>query len=136
MIVQLLLEQFSRKPTFTIGFNISKGFSKVRNGGSLGLNIQIIDLGALVNYYLIKGDTASLPNEFNVRLSNILAPGFNFCYNVPKTPLTIVWGGQYIPVLYEIDPKNELTPVNSWRWHLSLLIDIPLINLKVWDYNK
>jgi hypothetical protein len=122
-----------------IGFNISKGFPKAKKAGSLGLNIQIIDLGALVNYYLIKGDTAALPNDFNVRLSNIFAPGFNFCYNVPRTPLSLAWGGQYIPALYEVDQiagKNEFTPVSAWRWQLSILIDIPLINIKVWDYNK
>jgi hypothetical protein len=122
-----------------IGFNISKGFSKNGKYGGLSLNLQIIDVGALVNYYLIKGDTASLPNEFKVKLSNIFAPGFNLCYNVPKTPLSFAWGGQYIPTLYnyeQVSGKNELTPKNAWRWQLSILIDIPMYNVKVWDFNK
>jgi len=122
-----------------IGLNISKGFSETGKGGGISLNLQIIDLGALVNYYFIKGDTASLPNDFSVRLSNIFAPGFNLCYNFPKTPLSIALGGQHIPTLYQyeqINGKNELTPTNAWRWQVSVLIDIPLFNLKVWDFKK
>ncbi|MDJ1505166.1 hypothetical protein [Xanthocytophaga agilis] len=122
-----------------IGFNISKGFSKTGKGGGLSLNLHILDIGALVNYYLLKGDTASIPNDFKVRLSNIFSPGFNLSYNIPKTPLSLAWGGQYIPTLYkyeQINGVNELTPTNAWRWQLSLLIDIPMYNLKVWDFNK
>lgn len=122
-----------------IGFNISKGFSATGKGGSISLNLQALDLGALVNYYLVKGDTASLPNDFSVKLSNVFAPGFNLCYNVPKTPLTVAWGGQYIPTLYTSDQINspgELVPTNAWRWQAMILIDIPLFNIKVWDFNK
>jgi|GEM_PF-1958431 len=119
-----------------IGFNASKG---TRNGkwGGFSANIQVIDLGALVNYYLIKGDAASLPNDFNVKLSNIFAPGFNLLYNIPKTPLSLGWGGQYIPTLYKYDQvngANNLVATNAWRWQVSLLVDIPLFNLKVWDF--
>lgn len=119
-----------------IGFNASKG---TRNGkwGGFSANIQVIDLGALVNYYLIKGDAAALPNDFNVKLSNIFAPGFNLLYNIPKTPLSLGWGGQYIPTLYkyeQINGANNLVATNAWRWQVSLLVDIPLFNLKVWDF--
>jgi len=130
-----------------IGVNFSKGglnkwfngFSSSGNWGGLSANIQIIDLGALVNYYLLKGDTASIPNDFTVRLSNIFAPGFNLCYNFPKTPLSIAWGGQYIPTLYkyeQINGTNQLTPTNAFRMQFSLLVDIPMYNLKVWDFQK
>jgi len=130
-----------------IGVNFSKGglnkwfngFSSSGNWGGLSANIQIIDLGALVNYYLLKGDTASIPNDFTVRLSNIFAPGFNLCYNIPKTPLSIAWGGQYIPTLYkyeQINGTNQLTPTNAFRMQFSLLVDIPMYNLKVWDFKK
>jgi len=131
-----------------IGINFSKGFSKTGKGENIfkrisnqsySINLQILDLGALVNYYLINGDTATIPNDFSVKLSNVFAPGFNVCYNIPKTPLSIAWGGQYIPTLYkyeQINGKNELTPTNAWRWQVSVLIDIPLFNLKVSDFKK
>lgn len=122
-----------------IGFNISKGFSKSGNAGGLSVNLQVLDVGALVNYYLLKGDTASLPNNFNVKLSNIFAPGFNVCYNIPKTPLSLAWGGQYIPTLYkyeQINGKKELVSTNTFRMQVSLLVDIPLYNLKVRDFKK
>jgi hypothetical protein len=122
-----------------VGFNISRGFSKSGKAGGLSLNFQLIDVGALVNYYLLKGDTASLPNDFSVKLSNIFSPGLNLSYNVPRTPLSLAWGCQYIPTLYKyelVNGKNELNPTNAWRWQLALLIDIPLYNLKVWDFRK
>ena len=122
-----------------IGFTISKGFSKSGKAGGLSVNLQIIDVGALVNYYLLKGDTASLPNDFKVKLSNIFAPGFNVCYNIPKTPLSIAWGGQYIPTLYryeQISGRNQLVSTSTFRMQASLLVDIPLYNLKVWDFKR
>lgn len=122
-----------------IGFNISKGLCKNNDFGSIGLNLHIIDLGALVNYYLIKGDTASLANDFSVRLSNIFAPGFNISYNVPKTPLSIAWGGQYVPTLYKyqlMQGEKKLVSTNTFRWQISILVDIPLFNLRVWDFGR
>lgn len=122
-----------------VGVNFSKGFSKTGKCGGVSLNVQIFDLGALVNYYLLKGDTASIPDNFKVRLSNVFSPGFNLCYNIPMTPLSFAWGAQYIPTLYkyeQIDGVNELTPTNALRWQLSLLVDIPLYNINVWDFNK
>lgn len=118
-----------------VSFNISKGSVK-KNIGGLSLNLQVIDVGALVNYYLLKGDSATLPNSFNVRLSNVFAPGFNICYNIPRTPLSLAWGGQHIQTLYryeQLNGKEELLPIPYWRWQISLLIDIPLFNLRVWD---
>ncbi|MGC5340888.1 hypothetical protein ACPXBC_30445, partial [Escherichia coli] len=73
------------------------------------------------------------------KLSNIFSPGFNLSYNIPKTPLSFAWGGQYIPTIYkyeQINGKNQLTPTNAFRWQVSLLVDIPLLNLKVLDFNK
>lgn len=125
--------------TAPIGLNFSSGFSKAGKSGGLSINLQIIDVGALVNYYFLKGDTASIPNDFKIRLSNIFSPGFNVSYNIPKTPLSLAWGGQYIPTLYkyeQINGKNELTPINAWRWQLSLLVDIPLYNIVVQDFKK
>lgn len=122
-----------------IGFTISKGFSKTGKSGGLSLNMQIFDLGALVNYYLVKGDTASLANDFKVKLSNIFSPGINLGYNIPKTPLSFSIGGQYIPTLYQyqqIGSANELTASSAWRWQISLAVDIPLYHLKVWDFNQ
>ena len=128
-----------------IGFNFSQGlkrsnfFNKYMLMGGYSINLQLLDLGALVNYYLIKGDTASIPNDFNIKLSNIFSPSFSLHYNFKKVPLSIAWGRQYIPTLYkyeQINGVNELTLTNTWRWQVSILVDIPLYNLKVWDFKK
>ena len=107
--------------------------------GGYSVNLQLIDLGALVNYYLIKGDTAPIPNDFKIKISNIFAPGVSVNYNIKKTPLSLAFSTQYIPMLYKyelINGVNELTSTNAWRWQISLLVDIPLYNLKVWDFKK
>ncbi len=128
-----------------IAFNFSQGvkkdnfFNKYLLMGGYSINLQLLDLGALVNYYLIKGDTATIPNDFNIKLSNIFSPGFSLHYNLKKVPLSIALGRQYIPTIYKyqlINGKNELTTTNAWRWQVSLLVDIPLYNLKVWDFKK
>lgn len=128
-----------------IGFNFSQGvkkdnfFNKYLLMGGYSINLQLLDLGALVNYYLIKGDTATVPNDFNIKLSNIFSPGISVNYNIKKTPLSLAFGTQYIPTLYkyeQINGVNQLTPTNAWRWQLSLLVDIPMYNLKVWDFKK
>jgi hypothetical protein len=123
-----------------VGLNISKGFSKSGNQGGLSLNLQLIDIGALVNHYLLKGDTSTVPNDFSVKLSNVFAPGFNLAYNVPKMPVAIAFGGQYVPTLYKLEQvgltQQELKPTDEFRWQFMVLIDIPMINLKVWDFDR
>lgn len=128
-----------------IGFNFSQGvkkdnfFNKYLLMGGYSINLQFLDLGALVNYYLIKGDTATVPNDFNIKLSNIFSPGISVNYNIKKTPLSLAFGTQYIPTLYkyeQINGVNQLIPTNAWRWQISLLVDISLYNLKVWDFKK
>ncbi len=119
-----------------VGVSLNKGS---KSGWGLSLSAQVIDLGALVNFYLKEGDQTALPSDFKVRLSNIFAPGVQLGINIPKTPLTLMGGIQYVPALYEtsqIKSKPEITASDAYRVHLGLVVDIPLWNLKVWDFNK
>lgn len=119
-----------------VGVSLNKGS---KSGWGLSLSAQVIDLGALVNFYLKEGDQTALPSDFKVRLSNIFAPGVQLGINIPKTPLTLMGGIQYVPALYEtsqIKSKPEITASDAYRIHLGLVVDIPLWNLKVWDFNN
>ena len=117
-----------------IGLSINKGF---KCGWGLTLNAQILDLGALVNFYLTEGDKASLPTDFKVKLSDILSPGLQLGINIPKTPLTIMGGMQYVPALNNTSQisTSQLSPI-AWRWQIGIVVDIPLYNVKVWDFNE
>lgn len=117
-----------------IGLSFNRGF---KCGWGITINAQIIDLGALVNFYLTEGDEASIPTDFKVKLSDILSPGIQLGINLPKTPLTIMGGVQYIPALNSTlqISNSQLSPL-AWRAQVSILVDIPLYNLKVWDFKK
>ena len=123
--------------TAPMGISFAKGFGRSGNGGALSLNLNLLDLGALVNYYFVNGDTASLPDKFTVRLSNIFSPGAGMSYTIPRTPLTISGGGQWIPTLFRIEQmngQNEAVRTTGFRWYASLLIDIPMFTLFSKDF--
>ncbi|MEO8149050.1 MAG: hypothetical protein ABI723_15495 [Bacteroidia bacterium] len=119
-----------------IGVSFNKG-SKC--GWGVSVTAQLLDLGALVNFYLTEGDQTALPDDFKIRLSNIFAPGVQLGINIPKTPLTLTGGFQYVPALYQTDQissSSEIIASNAVRWHIGLVVDIPLYNVKVWDFKK
>lgn len=119
-----------------IGLAVSKG---TRCGLGMSVFVQVIDLGALVNFYMVNGDETALPSEFKVRLSNIFAPGIQLGLNIPRTPLTLTGGIQYVPALYQTNQvvnDAQITAMDAWRIHGSIVVDIPLFNVKVWDFRK
>ncbi|MEP7197973.1 MAG: hypothetical protein ABI851_15750 [Saprospiraceae bacterium] len=119
-----------------VGLSFNRGF---KCGWGVTLSAQILDLGALVNFYLKEGDQAALPTDFKVKLSDILSPGLQLALNIPKTPLTIMGGVQYVPALHstsQISTSSQpLSPI-AWRGQIGIVVDIPLYNLKVWDFKK
>jgi hypothetical protein len=134
------IEKTNSIKTFGLYAPIGVSFSwGIKNWGGISLMPQFIDLGALVNYYLINGDDTALPDEFKIRVSNIFAPGGQIIYNIPKTPLSLTYGAQFIPALYskgQIATNSIIRVSNDWRWHVSVVVDIPLFNIKVVDFRK
>ena len=118
-----------------VGISFNRGF---RCGWGVSFTAQILDLGALVNFYLKEGDKAALPTDFKVNLSDILSPGVQLSINFPKTPLTIMGGIQYVPALRSVSQISTNQALNSiaWRGQIGLVVDIPMYNLKVWDFKK
>ena len=122
--------------TAPIGVSFNKGNLALFNSRSvLGINLQLIDLGSLVNFYMQEGDGASLPRDTKIQLGDIIAPGGSISYSIGDTPFTLMGGVQYVPTLSRmetISTNNEFKPL-TWRVHIGLVIDIPLFNLKVWN---
>lgn len=119
-----------------VGMSFNKGF---KSGWGLTLSAQIIDVGALVNFYALNGDETALPSDLKIRLSNIFAPGVQLGINIPKTPLTVMYGFQFVPALHQITQAQttaEIIASNAVRMHVALAVDLPLYNIKVWDFNK
>lgn len=117
-----------------IGISFNRGF---KCGWGVSFTAQVLDLGALVDFYLTEGDQAALPNDFKVKLADILSPGIQLAINFPKTPLTLMGGIQYVPALSNKSQivSNTLSPM-AWRGQVALLVDIPMYNLKVWDFKR
>jgi len=119
-----------------IGVSFNRG-SRCGLGGSL--IVQVIDVGALVNFYMLNGDSTAFPSDFRIRLSNIFAPGVQLGLNIPRTPLTFTGGVQFVPALYKTDQivqSGEIVAANAWRLQASLVVDIPMYNVKVWDFKR
>jgi hypothetical protein len=122
-----------------VAFNMGS-HCKSNINSSFSLFVQLIDLGALVNFYLTHGDSTSMPSNVKIRLIDIFAPGLQFAYGIPKVPLSIAGGAQIIPIMNQLSdlgtPNQAVAPTWAWRAHISLVVDIPMFNVKVWDYKK
>jgi hypothetical protein len=90
--------------------------------GQYSISISALDIGALVSYRF-ENDANPLPN-FNA--ANLVAPGVQFYWHIPKMPLVLGVGVQRGPILRTFDPPND-TPI--WRMYFTIAYDLPLFNL-------
>lgn len=110
---------------FEYSFKPKKDISRTR--GSIGFFVQLIDLGAVLNFR-VDDSTSELPDQ--VTFKQIFSPGGSINYGFKNSPLTVAVGYQYTPELRKItlDNGNEEF-ANGDRWFLRLAWDIPLINI-------
>jgi hypothetical protein len=109
--------------TAPIGLNLS--FIPMEKYGSFSLFASLIDIGAIVDYQLT--DSTKKSFEQKIYLGNIISPGAYLVYGFwGNMPLSLSIGGQYGPGLTKIGDsiKNP-----TWRWNVSLTVDIPMICL-------
>ena len=93
------------------------------------LNVQVLDLGNLVNHYLITPDSAY---NKEVHFSEVLSPGVNLLYNIKNTPIVAFLGGKLLPLKAYL-PENSTKMINGKAFdaaiiNIGLKIDIPLMN--------
>lgn len=124
--------------TAPIGFSFNRGLSG--NGGSLGLFVSLLDLGAIVDYELGLDSVVDANNmttvsstvDYKIELGQIISPGlfisYGFGYNIP---LSLNVGVQYGPGIVRIEDTgtNQLIEPN-WRGVASITVDIPLLTLR------
>lgn len=120
--------------TAPIGLSFNAGNIGKKYKSALSLTAQVIDLGALVNFYYKNGEGASLPENTKIQLGDILAPGAQLSWSLGNCPVSAIAGFQYVPNLSRlptIPTNNSFIPV-TWRLQAGIVVDIPLFNLKVW----
>jgi hypothetical protein len=124
--------------TAPIGVSISWGlhsflppFSGTGHASS-SIFISLIDIGAVAAYRFKDDTTAQVPT---IKLKNIFSPGVFLSLGIPKTPLSVNLGAQMGPNLRQINNNTSITPSDDssnkiyWRYSISLVVDLPLLNL-------
>jgi len=119
--------------TAPIGISFNTGF---RKGGSLGLNLVVLDVGAIVDYELSM-DTVSTTNgngsasvDYSIKLGQIFSPGAFLSYGLPcNIPIALSFGAQYGPGLARIESGGSTIVQSGWRYGITLTVDIPLFTV-------
>ncbi|CAM3691090.1 hypothetical protein [Sphingobacterium prati] len=93
-------------------------------------NVQLLELGNLVNHYLITPDSAY---NKEVHFSEVFSPGANILYNIKNTPFVAFIGGKLLPLkaYYDEGLKKRFNDkaFDAAIFSIGLKIDIPLVNL-------
>ena len=106
----------------------------IRPAGSFfkyfNFNVQLLELGNLVNHYLITPDSAY---NKDVHFSEVFSPGANILYNIKNTPFVAFIGGKLLPLKAYYDEGLKKTindkAFDAAIFSIGLKIDIPLVNL-------
>ncbi len=91
------------------------------SGQSHSLFLSLIDLGAVVLFRLDDA-TGALPSD--VSFQQIFSPGILYGYGFRNAPISLLGGLQISPQLRKIDELKA----NSFRFNLSFVVDIPIVN--------
>ena len=115
--------------SFNIGLKSWRNPENKINAGSLTVFGSVIDVGAIVGYEL-KNPAAGTSDSVKIRLENILAPGANLVYGLPKVPLSIGTGLQWLPSLARYSNQGlSIANQSGFRFQIFLAVDIPALSL-------
>ncbi len=104
-----------------------KRTGKTTGGKSIGFFVPLIDIGA-VTAMRFKDSSASITPD--IKLQNILAPGFYLHYGFGKSPVSLLIGGQISPALRSLSAQSANVNNQLYtRVGATLTVDIPVLNL-------
>ncbi len=112
-------------PTMPVGISFSflLGKKYAANRPSFSLFFSVIDLGSLATFNL----SEDLAGDNQLTFRNVLKPGFQLQWNIPKSPFYLGTGYQFGPHYRQFD--GELLEQRSWRYFVSFGIDIVIKRL-------
>lgn len=93
-----------------------------------GLFLSVIDLGTIASYRFSNESTSTQPE---IRLKNILAPGFSFEWGWENAPLTFALGYQLGPQLRSIEANDTTLGDIYHRIGASVKVDIPILYFNI-----
>jgi hypothetical protein len=100
--------------------------------GSVTFFVPLIDVGGIADFRL-HNDSATINQK--ITLESIFSPGLTVIYGVPKLPLSVSFGLVHKPALLFDAGQSSLVDITSvWRFNISLLIDIPILNISTQNF--
>ncbi len=111
-----------------LGVSFSWGIGKNKKGGAFTIFASLIEVGSLVSFRLANNTTDTLKQE--VKLESIFSPSTQLMYAFPKMPLALCIGWRSTPKLFYSQGSNFTTLPTHDVLNISLLIDIPVVNVK------
>lgn len=117
--------QFTYGISAPIGITNSWSFRRNIFINHFAISINPIDLGHLVNHYLLQPNTSY---EGDVHFSEIFAPNFNLLLGIKNSPICIFLGGKFIPLRSPNGIKNSNT-FEMYQLQAGLKFDLPLYNI-------
>lgn len=94
---------------------------------SVGLFAPLIDLGALLNYRLRENTTVTSDPDPSLR--QVFAPGAFVALGVNRTPITVLWGVQFMPQLREVKTGSASESRSAYRIAFAASLDVVLFDL-------
>jgi len=115
--------------TAPIGPSINWGNKLMGNGKkehSISLYFPVIDIGAAFSYRWKNDEAEGFPE--NIKWQQILSPGIHGVWGIGNTPLALMVGAQYTPLLRNITDENNVLQPNAWRFGTTITVDIPFFH--------
>ncbi|MCB0395994.1 MAG: hypothetical protein KDD36_05045 [Flavobacteriales bacterium] len=123
-----------------IEYCTSKG-TETRTAASHSILFSLLDLGVVAGYSFIndsQDSSVAISSVPELKLQNILSPGLSYVYGFRNAPLSIGAGVAFSPRLREIYNSQDVQVglANGLRLQLSVMVDVPLLNLTVGGKKK
>ncbi len=119
--------------TAPIGFATSWGGLGCERKFSLSAFVSVIDLGAITAFRFQNDTVSTVPT---IELKNIISPGLFLSIGFPRCPISLNAGYQVGPNLRKVtyNSANNSTEADFsnhlyGRWSVSLVVDLPMLNL-------
>ena len=110
-------------------WNPSKNTWQHTTGASNSIFISIVDIGAAFSYrWSSDNQTNGFPDS--LKFTQILSPGIHYVHGFKNSPISLMLGAQYTPLLRSITQNGAvIDEFNAWRFGASIVVDIPIFNL-------
>ncbi|MEP2935489.1 MAG: hypothetical protein ABJM06_07210 [Gilvibacter sp.] len=101
--------------------------------GAVGLFVQVLDLGAVLNYSL-NNDNAALNENPEIGFKQVLSPGGFITLHITNSPITIGLGAKYLPELRTISTdQTAQLQANAFQVGAFLSVDLNVFTLSASD---